>query len=149
MNSQPYNQLSDGDLLALCIWREARGEGPVGKLAVGCVIRNRVAAQTFFGHTLQSVILRPYQFSSFNENDPNADKWPEDGEADWLDCQDAALDVASGSPDPSNNALYYFSPPLTAPPREWGLVTQTASVGRLKFYKPAPTQAPGLETDIS
>ena len=144
MTPQPYENLSDEQLLALCIWREARGEMNLGKRAVGCVVRNRVAKQSWMGHDWQSVILKPYQFSSFNApprakiTDPNEAKWPEDDEADWLDCLDAAREVIDPtSGDVTNGGLYYYSPPLTAPPTAWGAVVPTASIGHLSFWKPA------------
>jgi cell wall hydrolase len=140
MNPTPYDQLTDEQLVALCIWREARGEMQMGKLAVGCVIRNRINANSFFGHDWRNVILKPYAFSSFNVNDPNADKWPEDDEADWLDCVQAAQDVMDDHPDVTNGALYYYSKPLTAPPHAWGPVRAAASIGNLTLWKPDPQE---------
>lgn len=136
MEPMPYNQLNDQEMLGLCIYREARGEGMLGKQGVGCVVRNRIAANKFFGHDWRSVILKPYQFSSFNSTDVNSVKWPDDDEADWLDCLDAASQVINGSDDPTFGALYYFSPPLTEAPHAWGPVMITVKVGRLTFCKP-------------
>jgi spore germination cell wall hydrolase CwlJ-like protein len=138
MNPVPYNQLSDLQLLALCIWRESRGEMPIAKRAVGCVIRNRIAAHSFFGSSIQAVVLKPYQFSSFNANDPNSGKWPVATDQSWTDSLDEAEEVLGGCDDVSNGALYYFSPPLVAPPHAWGAVVPTAHIGHLEFYKPAP-----------
>lgn len=144
MTPETYGQLGDEDLLALCIWREARGEGALGKRGVAHVICNRVAANKFFGHDVQSVILKPYQFSSFNDNDPNADKWPADSDPSWLDSQAAAKQVLSwNDPDLTAGALYYFSPPLTAPPSAWGSVGVTLVTGNLTFCKPLPLQNAG------
>jgi spore germination cell wall hydrolase CwlJ-like protein len=131
-----YSLMSDMGILALVCWREARGEGLLGKRAVACVVRNRIAANSFFGHDWHSVILKPYQFSSFNANDPNADKWPEDNDPSWEDCCDVAQMVIDGAQDVTNNALYYFSPPLTEPPREWGSVIPAANIGHLSLWKP-------------
>lgn len=58
--------LSELHLLALCIWSEARGEGSLGKLAVANVVMNRVARPSWWGNSIQSVILKPWQFSWFN-----------------------------------------------------------------------------------
>ena len=150
MNPQPYEQLSDLDLLGLCIWREARGESTMGKRAVGCVIRNRIKVNSYYGHDWHTVILKKWQFSSFNANDPNSSKWPEDDEADWLDCLDAAREVMDPtSNDVTNNALYYFSPPLTVPPTAWGPVVPVAAIGHLFFWKPAPRHVDlSLEGDV-
>ena len=137
MEAQDYSQLTDEQLLALCCWREARGEGNLGKRGVAHVIANRAADPKWWGHDMRSVILKPFQFSSFNANDPNSTKWPLDDEADWLDCLEAAQKVlAGGDPDPSEGATYYFSPPLLVAPHAWGPVEVTAKIGRLTFCKP-------------
>jgi Cell Wall Hydrolase len=140
----PYDQLDDSHILALCIWREARGEMALGQRGVGCVVRNRIEAKSYFGHDYSSVILKPWQFSSFNApprtsiTDPNSDLWPVDGTTDWMGCLAEANDVLGGCDDVTNGALFYFSPPLTQAPKAWGAVIPTASIGHLSFWKPAP-----------
>lgn len=83
-------------ILALCIWREARGESFRGKLLVGTVIRNRVHDKRW-PNTYEGVITQRLQFSAFNPNDPNAVKYPYTGvlsngpeDAAWYDCVQAA-----------------------------------------------------------
>lgn len=137
-NADRYEVLDDAHLLALCIYREARGEGFLGKRGVGCTVRNRVNAQTYFGHDYRSVILRPYQFSSFNSNDPNSTVWPIDGNEAWMESLVESNNVLGGIDDVTNGAVFYFSPPLVAPPHAWGAVIATAHIGNLEFYKPAP-----------
>jgi spore germination cell wall hydrolase CwlJ-like protein len=137
---KPYSECSDLELMSLCCWREARGEGMLGKRGVCHVIANRVRAGHFGGSNIHVVILKPWQFSSFNAADPNSDKWPVEGEASWLDCIDAAKSVLENcDEDFTRGALFYFSPPLTVPPvRQWGNVTETIHVGRITFCKPVP-----------
>lgn len=68
---RPYfADLSEAQLMALCIWAEARGEGEAGRIAVGSVIMNRAdygkeheGWGRRFGNTIHSVILAPAQFS--------------------------------------------------------------------------------------
>jgi spore germination cell wall hydrolase CwlJ-like protein len=139
MEAQPYGELDDAHLLALCIWREARGEGMFGRRGVGCVVRNRVN-HGGYGVGYPGAILKPWQFSSFNTSDINAALWPIDGSLDWMGCLAEANDVLAGIDDVTNGALLYFSPPLTAPPHAWGNVIATAHIGNLNFYKPAPTE---------
>jgi len=135
MNARLYSELSDLDLAALCIWREARGEGILGKRGVAHVIKNRTMEGPL-GYSISHVVLQPYQFSSFNANDPNADKWPTDSDHSWLDCQQTAQEVLHGSDfDITNGARFYFSPPLTSPPHAWGDVEVTLKVGNLTFCK--------------
>jgi|SRR5215471_10021632 len=137
MDEQPYDQLSDVDLLALCCWREARGEPFEAKLAQCWSVRNRVEKPSWWGNSYSTVILKPWQYSSFNANDPNATKWPHDS-PDWLDCQQAASQVLNGEvPDPTNGATNYYDTSITFP-RAWGNENEwenTLNIGRLKFWK--------------
>jgi len=120
-------KLSEIALLTLCIWGEARGENLMGKIAVGCVVRNRVINEH---SSYKEEILKPYQFSCFNEGDPNfikiyhiaeklVDLSPEDLEKKikelnkvyyaLYDCYLAASAVMQGIEDVTKGALYYFS----------------------------------------
>lgn len=64
------------DIVARTIYGEARGEftkndgGLASLMAVGNVILNRTKSYRF-GKTPRDVCLKPYQFSCWNENDPN------------------------------------------------------------------------------
>src|SRR5215813_5580046 len=111
VNAVPYEDLDDAHLLALCIWREARGEGMFGRRGVGCTVRNRINAHSYFGHDYATVILKPYQFSSFNVSDTNSTRWPIDGELSWMGCLAEANEVLGGCDDVTNGALFYYSPP--------------------------------------
>lgn len=78
-------------LLALCLWREARGEPVEGKEAVADVILNRVADPRW-PDSVPGVIAQPMQFSAFNSADPNSKRWPDpianspkDWRA-WMEC---------------------------------------------------------------
>src|SRR5271168_1882889 len=135
MNLQPYEALSDLELCALCVWREARGEGLLGKRGVAHVILNRASNPGWWGHTVSNVILHPYQFSSFNEGDPNADKWPEDNDPSYSDSLTVAEDVlVNGDSDITQNATSYFD--ISIPTPIWaGTMDLTLSVGRLRFYR--------------
>lgn len=66
-----FRSLDDYELLAVVLMGEARGEPIEGRIAVGCVIRNRVQHKTRFGKDYKTEILRPWQFSCFNEKDLN------------------------------------------------------------------------------
>ena len=146
-----YSEMSDLALLQLCIWREARGEPYDGKRGVAHVVRNRSLVATWWNGrilgSLSRVILRPYQFSSFNPNDPNADKWPSDGDISFPECCAVALAVMGGSDaDNTNGATYYFDTSIEWP-AAWGAQSsyvETLDVGRLRFFKPSPVS--GLPT---
>ena len=70
-------KLDEIDILARTIYGEARGEyarvdgGLGGLIAVGNVVMNRLKTQSRFGKTLGEVCQKPYQFSCWNEKDPN------------------------------------------------------------------------------
>jgi N-acetylmuramoyl-L-alanine amidase len=137
-----YANLSDLSLLALCVWREARGEGSDGKRGVGHVIRNRVYGSThWWGKDWHSVILHPYQFSSFNADDPNSDRWPSDLDPSWGECLQAATPVyLAHDVDLTNGATFYYDTSISWP-HAWGdqaAYENTLNVGRLKFWKLRP-----------
>lgn len=57
--------LSELDVLALTLHHEANSEGPIGMVAVGCVIRNR-ADWGPWGRSMREVCLAPKQFSCWS-----------------------------------------------------------------------------------
>ena len=56
-------ELIDADVLALTLWGESRGESLEGRIAVACVIRNRVNEQSWYGDLISGVCLKRWQFS--------------------------------------------------------------------------------------
>jgi N-acetylmuramoyl-L-alanine amidase len=147
MNPAPYSHLSELDLFKLCVWREARGEGQLGKRGVAHVIQNRAANPGWWGGpSLHSVILKAWQFSSFNPGDPNSEKWPADDDPSFQDCSEICETVTRGTDeDITNGATSYYDISIPAP--VWvtdGSNDLTLAVGRLKFY----TLARAMVTDI-
>lgn len=70
----------DIDTLARTLYGEARGEDKQGRIAVACVVLNRVKKQKMCGWrivagqkvpTIDATCLKKWQFSCWNENDPN------------------------------------------------------------------------------
>lgn len=128
-------------LLALCVWREARGENYIAKTGVAWTIRNRVQKPAWWGHDWEGVILCPFQFSSFNHNDPNASKMPSWIDHAWQDALDIACKVfgeTASIPDPTDGATSYFDMSLDSKPPKWatdGSNVKTVDYGRLHFYK--------------
>lgn len=138
MLPQPYLQLSELDLMALCIWREAGGEGDLGKRGVGWVIQNRADHPGWWGHTVVGVILCPYQFSSFNPGDHNHDRWPTDNSHSWLDCQQIAYGIINGDDTDITDGATHYHDTSMGWPQHWGDPGQyihTLDVGELRFYK--------------
>lgn len=126
-------------LLALCVWREARGEVYSGKLGVAWSVRNRVMTpgKTWWGDDWEEVILKPWQYSAFNPGDPNAVKFPGDPKKDpaWLECMQAAEDAYSGiSADPTGGATHYYA--VGTPQPAWAITAQfKAQLGNQLFYR--------------
>jgi hypothetical protein len=65
---------TDRDILARTLWGEARGEGLAGEIAVAWTIRNRVFdgnPKSWWGEGYAGGGMKPWQFSCWNQNDPN------------------------------------------------------------------------------
>lgn len=129
----------DDFMLALCMWREASGEGPEGMKAVGCVVRNRVLRNGGTSSYYREVV-RPMQFSSLTApGDPGLIRYPHvtnpvdmDG---WRMCQEFAKEIMAGTiPDSTGGATYYYA--VTIPLPSWAeKMTMTCQIGKHKFYK--------------
>lgn len=95
-------------ILGLAIYREARGETFRGKLLVGNTIKNRVEDRRW-PESYTDVILQPWQFSSFNKNDPNNRKFPGGSSISWQQCWEVAGEVLDDDEDPSLGANHYYA----------------------------------------
>ena len=91
--------------LALCVWREARGESPRGKRLVAQVVENRVQDKRW-PDTYPSVVTQPWQFSAFTKTDPNATKFPSETDPAWPECV-AAADAVIETAEPFTDANHY------------------------------------------
>lgn len=58
-------------LLARLIYGEARGERVEGRIAVACVVRNRVERPSWWGRSWREVMTKPYQFTALMPDGPN------------------------------------------------------------------------------
>ena len=129
--SKAVNLEASYDLImaALTIWREARGEPLEGKTAIWNVLKNRLASKRW-GKTMPRVVTARWQFSSFNEGDPNATKFPLPEDTSWQEC----LAIVSGNgPDITQGAMFYFDPNKANPP--WAAtMIKTGSFGNHDFY---------------
>ncbi len=141
---------SDYALLALCLWREARGEGYAGQVAVACVVRNRRLKRhtSFFAE-----IVKPWAFSSITAiGDSQLTKYPVDLDSAWLQCQQIAQAVADGEiSDTTGGATLYWNPDgiesnvtfqlkdgsIVDFPKSWNpkVVEETVKIGAHVFLK--------------
>ena len=126
--------------LALCMWREARGEGLEGMRAVAHVVRNRHLGG--WGSLVQ-VITAPKQFSSMSlRGDTQTTAWPSDTDGSFAAALLMADQMLSGTPgpDPTGGALYYENKAVAT--SEWFIknvrnrMRQTATIGNHTFYAP-------------
>lgn len=143
--TKTFWQQDECTLLACCLFGEAQNQSYEAKVAVACVVRNRVHANLRYmgGCSYAGVILHPMQFDCFNFNDANRAKLLRPllhaPRSVWEECYRAALSVHRDNiADLTGGALFYFSPPITEPPKAWGFCTFTAKYQDMQFYKPAP-----------
>lgn len=102
----------DIDTLARTIYGEARGESHHGKIAVGWVVKNRAEKGGWWGNEINECCTKPWQFSCWNENDPNREKLLNVtlDDIDFAKCYNAALDVILGQePDPVDGSTHYHT----------------------------------------
>jgi spore germination cell wall hydrolase CwlJ-like protein len=119
-------------VLALCVWREARGESFDVMRGVVWTILNRLKDPRW-PKTLVGVVVQPKQFSSFNADDPNALKFAKDDDAAIIKCCDA---VDNPGNDLTNGANHYHSIPEGRPWPSWARADKlTVVIGPMKFYK--------------
>lgn len=138
----PLPQAGEGiDFLARTIWGEARGESVRGMEAVACVILNRAAISKrrrnyWWGNDVTSVCLKPFQFSCWNEGDPNREKLLAVTESDpqFAICLRIAKRALGGAlPDITNGATHYHAKGCSP---SWAREMQPcAEVGRHLFYR--------------
>jgi N-acetylmuramoyl-L-alanine amidase len=69
------NYFSEKEIFARTLYGEARGEvgkfGDVALKAVASIIINRFEEQAWYGKTIKAVCLKKWQFSCWNDSDPN------------------------------------------------------------------------------
>lgn len=147
----PFSRQEPVTLLGMAIWAEARGTTSDARIGVGSVIRNRVGYNGRYGEGFSGVILRPYQFSSFNQGDPNREKMlrPLENQGAtarlvWDLCYEIADGIYRGElADNTFSAVFYYSAPLTQPPVHeekltWGTTWESAQHGGLAFHRDKP-----------
>ena len=104
-------------------------------IAVGNVIMNRVKAKSWYGDHIKGVCLKAWQFSCWNENDPNREKILA---LDWSDnafCKAVTLSyyfTKNKMDDNTNGATHYHT--KTISPNWAEGKTPCAEIGDHLFY---------------
>lgn len=91
---------SDLNLLARCIYGEARGEPYVGQVAIAAVILNRVKDPAF-PNTIAGVVYQPWAFTVVNDGQINLEP--------NQTAYNAARDALNGW-DPTYGCTFYYNP---------------------------------------
>lgn len=121
--------------LALCVFREARGEIYTAKLAVAYTVVTRAANPRWWGDSIMAVLRCPDQYTSMtHEGDPNLVAWPFAADPFWADSVQAAVAALSKSvPNPAPMADSYYSGDVE--PYWAASATFVAKVGDFRFYR--------------
>jgi N-acetylmuramoyl-L-alanine amidase len=119
----------------MTIWGEARGESYEGKVAVGEVIRNRVKRKYNGDGSIPGTVLRKFQFSCWNTEDPNRILMSKlDDSTDLVkECINAWKD--SESTNLTKGAVLYCNLKVVSFIPSWAMPNkQCAVVGSHTFY---------------
>lgn len=124
----------DWEIMAKTIFGEARGETEEGQIAVACCILNRFNSKKWFSaRTIAGVCQKPWQFSCWNKNDPNAQiiaklSYPTYSKYFPIIKQALERDVTKG-------ATHYYAPAIVRCP-DWAVGKQPcAKIGHHLFFK--------------
>lgn len=115
---------SDLNLLARCVYAEARGEPYTGQVAVAAVVLNRMRSSKF-PNTISGVIYQPLAFTAVADGQINLT--PNDN------ARKAAQDALNGW-DPTNGCLYYYNPATATSKWIWSLKVEI-KIGKHSFAR--------------
>ena len=125
-SSRSKNTVSSAnlDLLAKCVYAEARGEPYTGQVAIAAVVLNRVKSSSF-PNTVSGVIYQKNAFTCVSDGQinltPNASAYS------------AAKDALNGW-DPTNGCLYYYNPATATSKLIWSLKVEL-KIGKHSFAR--------------
>ena len=122
------------------IYGEARGLDEAGRIAVAWSIRNRAEHPSWWGNTITDVCLKPFQYSCWNQSDPNLKAMflaslGVSGGAVYRACGYVADKVIGGKvDDPTKGATHYYNPDVVAMPKWAAGKTPCAQIGPHLFF---------------
>lgn len=112
------------DLLAKCVYAEARGEPYTGQVAIAAVVLNRVRSSSF-PNTIPGVIYQKGAFTCVSDGQINL--------TPNQTAYNAAKDALNGW-DPTNGCLYYYNPATATSKWIWTLKVQL-TIGKHSFAR--------------
>lgn len=125
---------NDMEIFAKTIFGEARGETHEGQVAVACCILNRFNSKKWFaGKTIAQTCQKPWQFSCWNKNDPNAQKIANLTFPTYSKYFSIIKEALQG--DITNGATHYYAPALVKCPNWAKDKTPCARIGNHLFFK--------------
>jgi len=135
-DNDDLDRFSDQEIVARTLYGEARGEGYLGQQGVCNVIFNRAAKPGWWGTNPRDCALHPYQFSCWNNSDPNRSKivavTPED--SIYAQCYDIAGLAFSGQLDDITSGADSYQ--VIGTNARWAVgLNPCAIIGKQEFYK--------------
>ena len=140
-----FHRDPDYILVARLMMGEMEGLSDTDKAAAAWTALNRVHRAEKYGieTTLKDEILKPYQFSCFNPDDPNIDsyiylKTPlKHNKEDFLRSLQLSKEFLEGKiEDPTHGATYYYNPSLVKKTPSWVKdMVFLCKIGPHLFYK--------------
>jgi N-acetylmuramoyl-L-alanine amidase len=134
--SELWTEIWEIAILALVVWREARGEGELGMRAVAWSIRNRVEHPAWWGTDYGSVIAKREQYSSMTHaGDQQLSRFPAGDDASFAQALEIAYALIHDEPmvNPVPTADSFYDTSISAP--NWATPDcYVGTVGRIRFY---------------
>jgi hypothetical protein len=127
-------------LLALTLWREARGEPYEARIAVAHTVKNRLDHPGWWGNDWISVLTKKWQYSSLTDpNDKQLTTWPKADDNVFEECLNIAERVVTGMYNsPLKGIDSYYDDSLQGDARpKWAREHPerfVGKIGRLNFY---------------
>lgn len=115
---------SELNLLARCVYAEARGEPYTGQVAIAAVVLNRVRSSKF-PNTVSGVIYQSGAFTAVSDGQINL--------TPNQTAYNAARDALNGW-DPTNGCLYYYNPKTATSKWIWSLTVEL-TIGNHSFAR--------------
>lgn len=119
----------------MTVWGEARGEEYQGKVAVAEVIRNRMKFKYSSDGTAANTVLRKYQFSCHNHDDPNRILMAKLNDNDPVVKECIKAWNESKNTNLTKNAVLYCNLKVVSSIPSWAkMEKKTTSIGNHTFF---------------
>lgn len=136
---------NDIQVMSLCVWKEARGEGQLGMEAVANVINNRAKSwYKLSDNPIHTAVYAKNQFTSMSiSSDPQYNLEPRPEDVEFILATQICKNILGGlSTDLTDGACYYYNPKTAT--SKWfvdNIVNnpevhpKLVTIGRQEFFK--------------